>query len=168
MISPWYCSYIMKRISAYEYQPYVNAISKSYIRNLILLRYIILHRPDIALMYKKIIAKSEAWYLHDIAYMYWKGYPLTYISTMSMQYPNPISETWYCSNIFFISPRYCFDIRTGHCLIWCLISPLYRSYIMKRISHYPNQNYFNAISKSYIRNLILQLYECCYIAFYIT
>jgi len=30
-----------------------------------------------------------------------KGYPLMYTSTMSMQYPNPISETWYCSDIYF-------------------------------------------------------------------
>ena len=100
-MSPWYCPYIMKRISIFVYQLYVNAISKSYIRNLILLRYFFLHPPDIAVIYKRVTAKSDTWYLHDIAFISWKGDLLTYIQPMSMQYPNPISETWYCSDISF-------------------------------------------------------------------
>ena len=90
----------MKRIYPDKYQPYVNAISKSYIRNLILRRYIFLH------------------------------------------------------------PKYCFNIRKGYCYILCLIYPWYRFSITKMIYPYVYQHYVNAISKSYIRNLILRRYIC--------
>ena len=91
----------------------------------------------------------------DIALISWKGYLLTYISPMSMQYPNDISENWYCGDIPF---------NIAQILLWytkgllrnlmhdiTLISLLYHEKDIPYI--YPP--YVNAISKSYIRNLIL-------------
>ena len=79
---------------------------------------------------------------------------------MSTQYPNPISETRYRTDTYFYITQILLLFTNASLLNLIpdisMISFLYH----ERISLYVYQNYVNAISKSYIRNLILRRYTC--------